>query len=103
MNSQASALPMVTISTIDQLRVAVFVDQHDAPFVEKDGYVEITQTDHPGFKTQGKISRISGELDPRTKMLLTEIDLPNDRQELVAGKLYKFHFVLNRPLTSKHP
>jgi RND family efflux transporter MFP subunit len=96
-NSQSSALPMVTVSTIDRLRVAVFVDQHDAPYVEKDGWVEITQTDHPGFKIQGKVSRVSGELDPRTKMLLTEIDLVNDNQQLVAGSFVQVALRIKSP------
>ena len=84
-NSQSSALPVVTVSTIDHLRVDVFVDQHDAIYVEKDEAIEITLTDRPGFKIEGKVSRVSGELDPRTKMLLTEIDLKNDKHDLVAG------------------
>jgi RND family efflux transporter MFP subunit len=84
-NSQTSALPVVTVSTIDRLRVDVFVDQHDAAFVEKDEAIQITDPARPGFKIDGKVARQSGALDPRTKMLLTEIDVSNAKKELVPG------------------
>jgi RND family efflux transporter MFP subunit len=96
-SSQTSALPIVTVSTLDKLRVDVFVDQHDAPFIEKDNPIEITLSDRPGFKLLGKVSRISGELDPRTKMLLTEIDLPNANQELVAGSFVQVAMKVKSP------
>ena len=97
MNSQASSLPVVTVSTIDRLRVDVFVDQHDALYVEKDETVEITLTDRPDLKIQGTVSRVSGELDPRTKMLLTEIDLKNDDHRLVAGSFVQVALHIKSP------
>jgi membrane fusion protein, multidrug efflux system len=95
--SQTNALPVVTVSTVDRLRVDVFVDQHDAPYVEKDEDVEITQTDRPKFKMSGKVSRISEELDPHTKMLLTEIDLQNDEKQLVAGSFVQVALRVKAP------
>lgn len=96
-NSQSSALPVVTLSTVDRLRVDVFVDQHDAPYVEKESPVLITMSDRPGFKLTGKLSRVSGELDARTKMLLAEIDLPNDQSQLVPGSFVQVTLELKSP------
>jgi RND family efflux transporter MFP subunit len=84
-NSQASALPLVTVSQIDRLRVDIFLDQRDAPFVRKDDPVEITLTERSEFKLLGQVSRVSDQLDPRTKMMMTEIDILNADRKLVAG------------------
>jgi RND family efflux transporter MFP subunit len=85
MNSQSSALPVVMISQIRRLRVDVFLDQRDAPYASKDDPVVITLAERPGFKIEGRLARLSDQLDPRTKMLLAEIDIPNEDRSLVAG------------------
>ena len=84
-NSETSALPVVMISQVDRLRVDLFLDQRDAPFVSKDDPVLITLAERPGFRLEGKVARLSRELDPRTKMQLTEVDIPNEKESLVAG------------------
>jgi RND family efflux transporter MFP subunit len=84
-NSQTSSLPIVTVSQINRLRVDIFLDQRDAPSVKKDDPVEITLSERTDLKIKGRIDRISNQLDPRTKMMLTEIDIPNPNDQLVAG------------------
>jgi RND family efflux transporter MFP subunit len=96
-SSQASALPVVTVSQINRLRVDVFLDQRDAPFVQKDEPVEISVSERPGLKILGNLDRLSGELDPRTKMLLTEIDIPNEDQKLVAGSFVQVALKIKSP------
>ncbi|MDR3606183.1 MAG: efflux RND transporter periplasmic adaptor subunit [Oligoflexia bacterium] len=95
--SQASALPLVTVSEIKRLRVDVFVDQRDATFVQTDAPVEISVSERPGVKIMGTINRISDELDPRTKMMLTEIDIPNDDRSLVAGSFVQVSLRIHSP------
>jgi len=97
MNSQSSALPVVTVSVLEKLRVDVFVDQHDAAYIVKDQPIEITFGNQPGNKIQGQVSRVSGELDPRTKMLLTEIDIDNKKRELVAGSFVQVSLQVKSP------
>ena len=96
-SSQSSALPVVTVSQIRQLRVDVFLDQRDAPFIQKDEPVEITMAERPGLKIQGRIDRLSDELDPRTKMMLTEIDIPNEDRTLVAGSFVQVLLKIKSP------
>ena len=84
-NAQTSALPLVTVSQLNRLRVDIFLDQRDAPFVRKDDPVEITLTERADLKIKGRVDRLSDQLDPRTKMMLTEIDIPNVDGKLVAG------------------
>ncbi len=96
-SSQASALPVVTVSQVDRLRVDVFVDQHDAAYVARDQDVEITLNDQPDFKLSGQVSRVSAELDARTKMLLTEIDITNKKPRIVAGSFVKVALRIKSP------
>jgi membrane fusion protein (multidrug efflux system) len=96
-SSQASALPVVSVSQIRRLRVDVFVDQRDAPFVEKDQAVEITLPERPGVVLKGQVDRVADELDPRTKMMLTEIDIPNDDRSLVAGSFVNVALKIKSP------
>jgi RND family efflux transporter MFP subunit len=96
-NSETSALPVVMISEIRRLRVDVFLDQRDAPFVQKDSPVSITLAERPGFKLEGHVARLSGELDPRTKMLLTEIDILNEDRSLVAGSFVQVVLEVHSP------
>src|SRR5438105_4570807 len=63
-NSQTSALPLVTISEIDRLRVYAYPDQHDATFVHAGDPAEITLSERPGIRLGARVTRLSGELDP---------------------------------------
>jgi membrane fusion protein (multidrug efflux system) len=86
-NSQTSALPVVAISQVNELRVYVYLDQRDAPFVEKGSSVEVTLSERPDLKVEGHVARLSGELDEKTRMLLTEIDLDNSKGLILPGSL----------------
>lgn len=90
-NSQTSAQPIVTVSRISQIRVYIYVEQRDA-FYLKNGYpVTITLTERPDFKLNASITRISGELDPKTRMMLVEIDIPNKDNAIIAGSYVQVH------------
>jgi RND family efflux transporter MFP subunit len=96
-NGQTGALPVVTVSEIKRLRVDVFLDQRDAPFIEKDAPVEITLSERPGLKIEGRVDRLSDQLDSRTKMMLTEIDIPNDQGVLVSGSFVQVSMNIKSP------
>jgi len=84
-NSQTSAQPVVTLSQLDRIRVYIYVPQIDAAFVQGGYPVTITSTDRPDWQMKAKVTRIAGELDPKTRMMLVEIDVPNENKELIAG------------------
>jgi len=84
-NSQTSAQPVVTIADLDKIRIYVYAEQKDASFM-KTGYpVSISMAEKPGFKIDAAISRVAGELDPKTRMELVEIDIPNKNNEIIPG------------------
>ncbi len=83
--AQTGALPLVTISTPERLRVYVYVPQHDAAFVKVGDKALITMPDRGDLQLEGRVSRRSDELDPRTRMMLVEVDLDNKAGTIVPG------------------
>jgi membrane fusion protein, multidrug efflux system len=83
--SQTSALPVVTISDTTKLRVDAYVQQQDAPFVRIGDVAEIVDAANPARRFTAAVSRTSGALDPRTRTLLAEIEIPNAKDFFVGG------------------
>ncbi len=84
-SSQTSAQPVVTLSELGRVRIYIYVPQVDAPFVQNGYPVTITSTDRPEWRLKATITRIAGELDPKTRMMLAEIDVTNGNRELIPG------------------
>ena len=90
-NSQTSAQPVVTLAELGRLRIYVYVEQRDAAFL-KTGYpVEITLTERPDVHIKANITRISGELDEHTRMMLCEVDIENKDNIIVPGSYVQVH------------
>ena len=96
-NSQTSALPVVTISEVNRLRIYIYLNQRDATFVNLGDPVRITVSERPGFEVISSVTRISGELDSKTRMLLTEIDLDNGKNDFVPGSFVQVTLQLKTP------
>lgn len=95
-NGQSGALPVLTVAQIDRLRVLVYVDQRDAPQVKLGDQAEVVA----GYDNRilaGKVSRISGELEPRTRTMLVEIHLDNKDHTIVAGSFITVRLGLQLP------
>ena len=84
-SSQTSSQPVVTLSELDRVRIYIYVPQIDAAFVQNGYPVTITSTDRPEWQLKANITRIAGELDPKTRMMLAEIDVTNGKRELIPG------------------
>jgi RND family efflux transporter MFP subunit len=88
--SVTSAQPLLTISDVDRLRVYGYVDQQDAPFIKVGDPAEIAlPQDRPHTSIAGQVARISSELDPKTRMMLVEVDLDNRERKIVAGSFLR--------------
>lgn len=76
---------IVTIVRIDTLRVFVTVPEHDVGSVRvgQDAHVEIDA--QPGKSIQGKVVRVSPTIDPSTRTLDAEVQLPNHGELLRPG------------------
>lgn len=84
-NAQTTALPVVTLSRTDKLRAYVYLDQRDAVFVRVGDRAEISDPARPEVRLPAAVTRMSGELDPKTRTLLTELDLENKPEVILAG------------------
>jgi membrane fusion protein (multidrug efflux system) len=94
-SNQSSAQPVVTISDTSRLRVTLYVEQGDAAMVKPGTEVEIGDSANPAaLRAKAKVSRISGGLDPKTRTLLTEVDLDNSKGEFIAGSFVNVSVLL---------
>jgi RND family efflux transporter MFP subunit len=98
--STSSAQPLLEIAQVDKLRVALQLGQDDAARVRVGDQVTMrVEPDEPPIVAQ--ISRLSQSLDPRTRTMLCEIDLPNPPEGLYPGAFVQTSITLRgspRPL-----
>jgi RND family efflux transporter MFP subunit len=80
-----TALPVVTLSQTDTLRVYVYPDQKTASFVQMGDHADISDAARPDVKLSGSVTRTSGELDTKTRTLLVEIDIDNTEGKIIPG------------------
>ncbi len=77
--------PLFTIQRIDTIRVFIEVPESALANVKPGLPVKVQPYD-PGIASiEGKITRIASSLDPSTRTMKTEIDLPNPREALLPG------------------
>lgn len=85
-SSATSAIPLFTIMALDTVRVYANVPQDDSPWVVPGKTkATITVTELPGRSFAGTVTRSTLALDPATRSLLVEIDLPNEDHALRPG------------------
>jgi RND family efflux transporter MFP subunit len=84
-SSATQAVPLFTIMDVSTLRFYINVPQEDAHFVKKGTPVTIAVTDVPGKTLKATVTRSTVALDPGTRSLLAEIDLPNPGHDLAPG------------------
>jgi RND family efflux transporter MFP subunit len=79
------------LAQTDPLRVYVSVPETYAPSIHAglSAYLELTQ--YPGQKFQGKVVRTAEAIDPGTRTLLTEVDVPNHDGALLPGGYAQAH------------
>jgi membrane fusion protein, multidrug efflux system len=95
--SQTSALPLVEISETSRLRIYVYVDQAHAAYVHKGNTVTILDQANPGLKLEARVTRTSGEIDPKTRTLLVEIDVDNPHNRILAGSFVQVEVKIQTP------
>jgi membrane fusion protein, multidrug efflux system len=95
--AQTGALPLVTISTPERLRVYVYVPQHDAGFVKVGDRALVTLAERADVQIEGQVARRADELDPRTRMMLVEVDVDNRDGRIVAGSFVTVVLTLATP------
>jgi RND family efflux transporter MFP subunit len=82
---------LFTLAQTDPIRVYVSVPEMYSPSVRSGlgGFLELTQ--YPGLNFQGKVVRTAEAIDPNTRTLLTEVDVPNKNAQLFPGGYAQVH------------
>src|SRR5579871_3263932 len=80
------------IARVDPLRVYTSVPQAYAPYIKVGANTTVTLTEFPGQKFVAKIARTAEAIDPSTRTLLTEVDVPNKDGRLLPGSFGEVHF-----------
>jgi RND family efflux transporter MFP subunit len=92
--SASAGKELFDVAQVDPLRVFVSVPQTNAPSIRAGlpAYIELRE--YPGQKFTGKVVRTADSIDPATRTLLTEIDVPNHDGRLLPGSYAEIHFAV---------
>jgi RND family efflux transporter MFP subunit len=82
---------LFSLAQTDPLRVYVNVPESAAPAIHTGLAATLELTQFPGRKFEGKVVRTAESIDPATRTLLTEVDVPNKTGELLPGGYAQVH------------
>lgn len=88
----ATGKELFDIARVDPLRVYVSVPQNYSPAIKDGGQAAVTLPEFPGQKFTGTVTRTAQAIDPATRTLLTEVDVPNKKGQLLPGSFGEVHF-----------
>jgi multidrug efflux system membrane fusion protein len=97
--SAGQAKELFDIAQVDPLRVFVSVPQMNAPSIRRGMSAAIELREYPGQKFSGKVVRTADAIDPATRTLLTEIELPNRNGQLLPGAYAQVRFAVPVAIT----
>ena len=90
----AAGRELFDLARVDPLRVYTSVPQAYAPYIKVGAKTAVTLQEFPGRKFFGAVARTAEAIDPATRTLLTEIDVPNKDGRLLPGSLGEVHFTI---------
>jgi HlyD family secretion protein len=94
--AEGATQPLLTIQRTDKLRVVVRLPDSAVPYLDKGDPAIVRIDSLPGRKFIGRVSRKAGSEDPNTRLMRTEIDLPNPTGEIGDGMYGKVKILLDR-------
>src|SRR5437016_334650 len=86
--------PLFSLVQSDPLRVYVFVPQTNAAQVREGLKAKILLQEFPGREFDGTVTRIAGAIDPTSRTLQVEVQVPNHDGTLYAGMYGQVKFLL---------
>jgi multidrug efflux system membrane fusion protein len=91
-NAGGTGKELFDVARVDPLRVYVSVPQTYAPAIRNGMEAWVTLQELPGQKFKGTVARTAESIDPTTRTLLTEVDVPNKDGHLLPGSFGEVHF-----------
>lgn len=95
--SQAASQPIFSVTQTSRLRIFVYVDQLNAPYVHVGDPVEITVPGRTPVRLSGRIGMLAAALDPRTRTRLGEMIVDNSDGKIVAGSFVQVRMSVKMP------
>lgn len=80
------------VAQVDPLRVYVNVPQTYSPAIKIGMKAFLEQGEYAGQQFEGQVVRTSESIDPTTRTLLAEIDVPNPKGKILPGAYAQVHF-----------
>ena len=90
--SGGNAKELFHLAAIEQLRVFVSVPEAYSAVVRDGGTATLTLDEFPGQTFQGQITRNASAIDPASRTLNVEVDVPNPTGKLLPGAYAIVHF-----------
>jgi len=91
-----SAGSLFTLQRIDTIRVFCDVPENEVPQLHVGDPAIVRPSGFDGKPFTGQVTRFSLRLDPETRNMRTEIDLPNPKEELYPGTYAEVSLEMNR-------
>jgi RND family efflux transporter MFP subunit len=92
--STANTTSLYRLSEDSPMRIYVFAPQSAAPQLKPGTTAVITSTDQPGLRLNGKVARTARAINPVSRTIRIEIDVPNTDRSLVSGMYVQTDFEL---------
>jgi len=89
-----SGTPLFNLVQSDVLRVYVFVPQDNAAQVREGLKAKILLQEFPGREFDGTVTRTAGAIDPTSRTMQVEVQVPNSDGTLYAGMYGQVKFLL---------
>jgi len=93
--SQSNAQALFELQEINPIRLTIPVPESDAVGIQKGMEVEVILPELSGNSLMAKVSRTSNVLDPMSKTMQVEIDLPNPDGKILSGMYAKVLLQIN--------
>ncbi len=94
--STPQSAALVTLMDYSRVRVQAFVPEPEVPFIKNGVPAKVMVEELPGRTFPGSVTRFAHALDPATKTMLTEIEIPNRDGELRPGAYASVQLELER-------
>jgi RND family efflux transporter MFP subunit len=96
--ADSTARELFHLMRTDTLRIFVNVPQAFATSIKSDQAAAVYRREEPQKLYPGKVTRTADALDPNTRTLLTEVDVPNPEDTLRPGMYLQVKFDFDRKI-----
>jgi len=93
--SGAAGTAIYDLAQTDPLRIYVYVPQSEAPMIHVGSTAKLLVRERPGTQFTATVTRTAGAIDPTSRTLLTELQIPNKDGALYAGMYADVQFGLS--------